>query len=101
MSEGCATPAEKSRKAHARVLQAMQMPGKGGAVAVVLGVSDSTVSRAKSEHLEPALSLLYALGFKIVASDAKVIDAATYEFLTRKHEHIMRVAPQLIWETEE
>lgn len=26
---------------------------------------------------------------------------ATYEFLTNKHAHVMRVAPQLIWESEE
>lgn len=101
MSEASSTPAEKARKAHSRVLQSMQAPGKGGAVAVALGVSDSTVSRMKSEHLEGALSLLYALGFKVVQADAKCIDAETYHFLTRKHEHVLRVAPQLIWESEE
>lgn len=92
---------EKARKAHAKVLQAMQEPGKGGAMAVVLGVSDSTVSRIKSEHLESALALIYALGFKCVPADFKCIDAETYAFLTAKHQHVMKVAPQLIWETEE
>lgn len=101
MNEASQTPQEKARKAHARVLQAMQCPGKGGAVAVALGVSDSTVSRMKTEHLEGALSLLYALGFKVVPEGHKCIDSATYEFLTNKHAHVMRVAPQLIWESEE
>lgn len=101
MSELSANPVEKARKAHARVLQSMQAPGKGGAIAVVLGVSDSTVSRMKTEHLESALQLIYALGFKVVQGDSKCIDPATYQFLTNKHAHVMRVAPQLIWEPEE
>lgn len=73
------------------------MPGKGGVVAVALGVSDSTVSRMKTEHLEPALLLIHALGFKVVPEGHKCIDAATYDFLTAKHAHVMRVAPELIW----
>ena len=101
MTEASLTTQEKARKAHAKVLQAMQTPGKGGAVAVTLGVSDSTVSRMKTEHLEGALQLIYALGFKVVQGDSKCIDPATYQFLTNKHAHVMRVAPQLIWESEE
>ena len=101
MIEASLTPQEKARKAHAKVLQAMQTPGKGGAVAVMLGVSDSTVSRMKTEHLEGALSLIYAMGFKVVPEGHKCIDATTYEFLTNKHAHVMRVAPQLIWESDE
>jgi len=101
MIEASLTPQEKARKAHAKVLQAMQTPGKGGAVAVMLGVSDSTVSRMKTEHLEGALSLIYAMGFKVVPEGHKCIDATTYEFLTSKHAHVMRVAPQLIWESDE
>lgn len=101
MTEACSTPNEKARKAHSRVLRAMETPGKGGAIAVALGTSDTTISNHKKEHLERSIEVLYALGFKIVQGDAKCIDAATYEFLTRKHEHVMRVAPELIWATEE
>jgi hypothetical protein len=101
MNESLLTTAEKARNAHSRVLQAMQSPGKGGAVAVALGVSDSTVSRMKTDHLEPALMLLHALGFKVVPQDHKCIDAATYDFLTAKHAHVMRVAPHLIWAADE
>lgn len=101
MAASSATPVEKARNAHSRVLQAMQNPGTGSALAVSMGVSDSTVSRLKTEHLEQVLVLLYQLGFKIVPGDHKCIDAATYEFLTNKHAHVMRVAPQLIWESGE
>lgn len=45
--------------------------------------------------------LVYAMGFKVVPEGHKCIDAATYEFLTNKHAHVMRVAPQLIWESDE
>ncbi len=80
MTEASLTPQEKARNAHARVLQALQVPGKGGATASILGVSDSTVSRMKTEHLEGALSLIYAIGFKVVPEGHKCIDATTYEF---------------------
>jgi hypothetical protein len=101
MTESLLTTAEKARNAHTRVLQAMQSPGKGGAVAAALGVSDSTVSRTKTDHLQPVLDLLYTLGFKIVQQDSRCIDAATYDFLTAKHAHVMRVAPHLIWAADE
>lgn len=101
MSESSATAAEKARKAHSRVLRAMETPGKGGALAVALGTSDTTISNHKKEHLERSIEVLYALGFKVVSADAKTIDHETYAFLTRKHEHVLRVAPSLIWESEE
>ena len=60
------TPAERSRKAYSMVLQAMQDPGTQRTVAQVLGVSESTVSRIKSEKLEDVITLLCHLGFKVV-----------------------------------
>lgn len=100
MAEASMTPQEKTRKALARVLQAMQTPGKGGAIAVQMGVSDSTVSRIKSEQLEGCLALLYALGFKVVDGSAHCVDAETYAFLTRSHARVMARAPELIWESD-
>jgi hypothetical protein len=66
MAELSLTPAERARKSHAKVLQAMQDPGTARNVAQVLGVSESTVSRIKSEKLEDAITLLCHLGFKVV-----------------------------------
>lgn len=74
MTELSAGPNEKARKALARVLQAMQSGWKGGAVAVALGVSDSTVSRIKNEQMEGVLLLLYALGFKVVEQGKSYVD---------------------------
>lgn len=70
MSELSPTALERSRKAHSAVLQAMQDPGTQRNVALALGVSESTVSRTKGT-LEDAITLLYQLGFKVVAQDMK------------------------------
>jgi hypothetical protein len=48
------------------VLQRLQEPGRGVALASTLGVSESTVSRLKNDQLEGVLALIYALGFKVV-----------------------------------
>ena len=101
MAPSSVTPAEKARNAGGRVLQAMQTPGKGGAIAAAMGVSDSAVSRLKNEHLEPVLQLLYHLGFKVVPEDFKCVDPETFAFLTRKHAQILARAPELIWESSD
>lgn len=49
MSTLCSTPAERARKAYSRVLQSLQDPGTQRNVAQVLGVSESTVSRIKTD----------------------------------------------------
>ena len=69
MSEVLISPLERSRKAHARILQAMQVTGTGAALAVAMGTSESSISRLKNEALESALALIYHLGFKLVEAD--------------------------------
>lgn len=91
---------EKARKAFTRVLQAMEKPGTGGAAAAEMGTSDTSVSRIKNEHLQGAMCLLYALGFKIVEDGVQVVDAETYAFLTRSHARVMARAPDLIWKSD-
>lgn len=71
MAELSRTPAEKARKAYSSVLQSMQEAGTQRNVAQILGVSEATVSRIKTEKLEDAVTLLYHLGFKVVPSDAR------------------------------
>ena len=66
-------PAERSRKAHSRLLTAMQEPGTQRNLAQVLGVSEATVSRIKNEKLEDALTLIYQLGFKCVPGDHECV----------------------------
>lgn len=71
MPELSQTPSERARKAHSRVLQAMQEPGTARHLAQVLGVSEATVSRIKTEQLENALTLVAHLGFKVVPADMR------------------------------
>lgn len=48
------------------VLQRLQEPGRQVAIASVMGVSESTVSRLKNEHLDTLCELLAHAGLKIV-----------------------------------
>jgi len=66
MTEVSLSPTERSRKAYSNVLQRLQSPGMGVALAASLGVAESTVSRIKTEKLEDVMNFLYAAGFKIV-----------------------------------
>lgn len=101
MTEVSKTPAETARKGVQRALQALQEPGKAGAVAALMGVSDSTVSRIKTERLEEVINLLAFLGLKVVCSESKCVDRSAYEFLTKTHERVMAKAPHLIWDQDE
>ncbi len=94
-------PAERARKGVQLALHRLQEPGKAGSVATAMGVSDSTVSRIKTERLEEVVLFLVHLGLKVVPSEFKCVDPAAYAFLTQTHERVMRKAPQLIWEQEE
>lgn len=94
------TPAERARKAHGRVLQAMQDPGTQRNVAQVLGVSESTVSRIKTEKLEDAITLLCHLGFKVVPQEMQCYPADYVQALhTMARMHMQQQAgPTLDWD---
>ncbi len=76
-----ATPIERARKAHGRILQSLQAPGSQVALAKMLGVSESKVSRLKNESLEDALALLYLCEFEIVDEDAVTVRPETLQFM--------------------
>lgn len=101
MSQVSKSPGETARKAMQKVLQRLQEPGKAGSVAVAMGVSDSTISRIKTERMEEVLNLLAHLGLKVVPADYKCVEPAAYAFLTQTHQRVMQLAPELIWEIEE
>lgn len=81
MTELLITPTERARKAHARILQALQEPGTGIAIADKLNVSESTVSRIKNEKLEEVLAFIYASGFKIVPQNSVCVNVQALEFM--------------------
>lgn len=63
------------------VLQVLQEPGTQAAIALAMGVSESTVSRLKNEHLQTLCTLLVHCGFKLVTLDASVVPRAKLEAL--------------------
>lgn len=93
-------PGERACKTVNLVLQRLQEPGTAAAAAVAMGVSESTVSRIKNERLQEVAQLLSCLGLKVVPNEFKCVDPEAYAFLTKTHEKIMRVAPQMIWEVD-
>ena len=100
MTSVSSLPAETARKGVQLALQHLQEAGKAGAVAVAMGVSDSTVSRIKTERLEECVLLLAHLGLKVVPTDFRCVNPEAYAFLTSTHARVMREAPQLIWDVE-
>lgn len=100
MNESCSDAAARARKTVQVVLQRLQEPGTGVAVAAAMGVSESTVSRLKSAHLEELALLMAVLGLKVVPVEFKCVNPEAYGFLTSTHEKVMRLAPQLIWEAD-
>lgn len=98
MTEVSLSHAERSRKAYSKVLQRMQEPGMGVALAASLGVSESTVSRIKSEKLEDALNFVYALGYKVVDQAMTCVPQAELDmlqgFYARAHQN------KLYWDGE-
>lgn len=100
MPELSLTPPERARKTVQQALQRLQEPGTGVAVAAAMGVSESTVSRIKTERLEEVALFLACLGLKVVPAEFKCVDPGAYAFLTGTFEKVQRSAPHLIWDVE-
>lgn len=81
MGELSTSAIERARKAISRVLSSMQEPGTQKNLAVSLGVSEATVSRIKTDHLEDVLVMVYQLGFKVVPSHAVTVDFSELQAL--------------------
>lgn len=97
------TPLEKSRKAYSALVRSLEQPGKQGGIAIAMQVSDSTVSRIKTEKTEDALSLLYHAGFKCVPADFVCVDRAVYEAVATLAQKAMQqpdIARKLTWDDE-
>lgn len=101
MPSSSLNPIERARKGASLALQALQNPGKAGALAVAMGVSDATISRIKNERLDEVLLMLAHLGLKVVPADNRCVDASTYAFLTATHQRVMQRAPELIWDADD
>lgn len=101
MTIACVTVAERSRKSHSAVLQRMQQPGTQAAIAVAMGVSESTISRFKSADIEQLCLLLSHLGLKVVPVEMQCFPADKVQaLLTLARDHLAAIErpDQLVWE---
>ena len=83
MQPSCATPAERARKASSVILQRVQRDATQAAVAAAMGVSESTISRLLSEHLDKLSLVLAHAGLKVVPVERVCVDPQMYEAMTR------------------
>lgn len=84
-------------------MQATQDAGTQRNVAIAMGVSESTVSRIKTEKLEDAIALLYQLGFKVVEQSRVCVDRPKYQAMVTIARAAMAdedTACKLIWDGE-
>lgn len=103
MSSALPTAAERARKMACTVLQRLQEPGRQVSIATAMGVSESTVSRLKNEHLEPLCELLAHAGLKIVPVEVKCFPAEKVDaLLTLAKAHLASIenADSLEFEAE-
>lgn len=83
------------------VLQRLQEPGRAVAIAAAMGVSESTVSRLKNEHLESLCELLAHAGMKLVPVETKCFPAEKIEaLLTLAKAHLAEIetADDIVWD---
>ena len=104
MSQASTPPDERARKIHSTVLQALARPGAAAAIAACLGLSEATISRLKSEHLENFARLLAHAGLKVVPVEAVCVSAETYNSIAHIAGRAMarpEVMQQLMFEDDE
>lgn len=83
------------------VLQALADPGRQVAIAAAMGVSESTVSRLKNDHLDSLCKLLAHSGLKIVPVEVKCFAPEKVDaLLTLAKAHLAGVesSDEMVWE---
>lgn len=101
MDQASISPTERARKIASTVLQAMQKDAKQTAIAAAIGVSDSTVSRLVSDHLDKFSLVLAHAGLKVVPVEMQCFPQAKVQaLLTLARDHLAQIdhPDQLTWE---
>jgi len=79
-------PLARSRKIEATVLQRLASDASGHALAIVTGLSESKISRLKTDHLSDFALMLAHLGLKVVPAD---LECYKKEYVNLIHELAM------------
>lgn len=101
MSAVSPTPAERARKSHIVILRALQESGRQVAIASATGVSESTISRFKSEQAEQFCQILAHAGLKVVPVEMQCFAPDHVQALltlARSHLHTIQTPEQLTWD---
>ena len=103
MAGSSLSPPERARKIASTVLQATQRDATQTAIAAAMGVSESTISRLLSDHLDKLALVLAHAGLKVVPGDMQCFPAETINaLLTLARNHLANTQNpnQLTWEGE-
>jgi hypothetical protein len=101
MSAVSPTPAERARKSAVTILRALQEPGRQVAIATAAGVSESTISRFKSEQIDQFSLFLAHAGLKVVPTEMQCFHPDKIQaLLTLAKDHLRAIErpEQLTWE---
>jgi hypothetical protein len=95
------TPSERARKSAVTILRAMQEPGRQVAIATAAGVSESTISRFKSEQIDQFCVFLAHAGLKVVPVEMQCFQPEKIQALltlAKDHLRAIQTPDQLIWD---
>jgi len=95
MSPSLLPVVERSRKTSSIVLQRWQEVGKQSAMAVAMGVSDSTLSRLK-DQLETFSTVMSHLGLKVVPVEHQCTHPGELSYLRTLRRRVEDHAPHLL-----
>lgn len=94
------TPQERVRRSMTLVLQRLAVPGTQAKLAESASLSESTVSRIKTDRLEDVLTLLAHLDLKVVDASATCVPREKYAQMEAMATTLMQKAPRLYFEDE-
>lgn len=101
MSPLSPSPAERARKINSIVLQRVQRDASQVAIAAAMGVSESTISRLLSDHLDKLALVLAHAGLKVVPVEMQCFPTDKVNaLLTLARDHLATIErpDQLTWE---
>ncbi len=104
MAPSSTDPAARARKIVSTVLQRAQRDATQSAIATAMGVSDSTISRLLSDHLDKLALVLAHSGLKVVPMEFQCVDPVRAQAMATMYEAaIKRVGNpvELLWDNDE
>lgn len=95
------TPEARARKIVALILKATQRDATQAAIATAMGVSESTISRLLSDHIEKLAQVLAHAGLRVVSADARCFapkDIDALLTMAQRHMNSLQGVSSLEWE---